>query len=473
MLRSHQPGGLPRHPSSPLGPVRSRALRGLLGGGLALALAVPLSGEATADPTPTPTPTTSPTASPPVSPSPTATPPAGPLATSLALTRSAGTVTFGTTLTLSGVLTRADGSGVPDAPVQVLARTAGQSSRVVLATVRTGADGRFSLGTSPRTTSEYQLRYGGDALDAPALSNKTVSGVRPRISAAFSPAGVKLGQTSLLSGVVAPAYAGTRLAVRRRAADGSWQEAAVVGIDGSGAYRWSVRPGLVGRYVFQVFLPPHPAHLAAATPALAVVVDPRDLRRGDTGGDVTTLEQRLAAQKAYVGRVDGVFDGDLTHAVLAFQKSQGIARTGVYDSATRVRLGAPAPVRLRHPVSGRAVEIDLSKQVLYLSEGGVVRLMVDVSSGSGRLYEQDGVTHRADTPLGSFAIQRKIDDPNHTSPLGVLYRPAFFYQGWAVHGSSSVPAFPASHGCIRVTNPVQDRLFGLLTLGTPVTIYAK
>lgn len=40
-----------------------------------------------------------------------------------------------------------------------------------------------------------------------------------------------------------------------------------------------------------------------------------------------------------------------------------------------------------------------------------------------------------------------------------------------VHGSTSVPAYPASHGCVRVTVPVMDRLWGLLTIGTRVSVY--
>jgi len=447
---------------------------------LAASLTVPLSGlavAATPSPSPSASPTDTPSPAPTDSPSPSASPtatqaPAGPFATSLTLTRSAGSVVFGAMLTLTGQLSRTDGTPVTNAPVQVLARTLGQSSNVVLATLRTGSDGRLSRQVSPRTSAEYQLRYGGDSLSAPALSNKAVSALQPRLSGAFSPAGVKLGQTSVLRGVLSPAYAGAHLAINRRASDGTWSQLATVAIDGTGAYSWSVKPGLVGRYVFNVQLPARPAYLPAGTPALAVQVDPRDLQQGDRGADVLTLERRLAAQKADVGRIDGYFDYDLAHAVVAFQKSQGIPRTFRYDGATRVRLGSPIPVRLRYPTSGRAVEIDLRKQVLYLSEGGALRRVLDVSSGNGQLYDQEGVTHRATTPLGSFSIQRKIDDPNHTSPLGVLYRPAFFYQGWAIHGSGSVPSYPASHGCVRITDPAMDRLYALLTIGTPVTVYS-
>jgi lipoprotein-anchoring transpeptidase ErfK/SrfK len=444
----------------PRSPLRSAAVIGVL---VALLATLSTSTAGAADPTPSPDPSASPTTAP---------TPAGPVATQLRLTRSAGTVVYGATLTLTGTLTRVDGTPLVDAAVQVLSRTGGQTSRVVLATVRTDANGRLSYLLSPRVTAEYQLRYGGDALMAPTVSNKTVSSLRPRINGAFTPAGLKLGQTSVLRGSIAPAYSGSRLAIRRRAADGTWTDAAVVGIDSTGGYSWSVTPGAIGRYVFQVVLPSRPAHLQAATPAMAVQVDARDLARGDTGADVRTLEQRLAAQRADVGRVDGVFDYDLTHAVIAFQKSQGIARTGRYDSATRVRLGAPVPVRLQYPKSGRAVEIDLRKQVLYLSEGGVLRRILDVSTGSGQLYESEGVTHRAVTPRGSFAITRKINDPHHESPLGILYRPAYFYGGFAVHGSSSVPTYPASHGCVRITNPAMDRLYDLLVIGTPVTVYS-
>ena len=101
----------------------------------------------------------------------------------------------------------------------------------------------------------------------------------------------------------------------------------------------------------------------------------------------------------------------------------------------------------------------------------MLRRILDVSTGSGKLYEQDGVTHRAVTPLGSFAITRKINDPAHKSPLGILYRPAYFYGGYAVHGSSSVPTYPASHGCVRITDPAMDRLYDLLVVGTPVTVF--
>jgi lipoprotein-anchoring transpeptidase ErfK/SrfK len=45
------------------------------------------------------------------------------------------------------------------------------------------------------------------------------------------------------------------------------------------------------------------------------------------------------------------------------------------------------------------------------------------------------------------------------APLGRLYRPVYFYGGYAVHGSGSIPAYPASHGCARVSNPAIDMIW--------------
>jgi len=63
---------------------------------------------------------------------------------------------------------------------------------------------------------------------------------------------------------------------------------------------------------------------------------------------------------------------------------------------------------------------------------------------------------------------------NHwvTAKLGVLYRPAYFnYSGYAIHGEPLVPAYPASHGCVRITVPAMNRLYNKLYDGMSVWIY--
>jgi N-acetylmuramoyl-L-alanine amidase len=197
---------------------------------------------------------------------------------------------------------------------------------------------------------------------------------------------------------------------------------------------------------------------------------PRMLRIGSRGADVLALERRLAGLHYDVGRVDSVFDNSTFHGVIAFQKVNRLGRDGVVGPMTRARLARPVAPRVLVRRSGSSLEINLSRQIMIYARGGRVIRIFDISSGSGRLYTVDGQTRRAITPTGNFRITRKIN-AWRTSKLGRLYRPAYFYGGYAVHGSWSVPAYPVSHGCVRVTIAVMNRLYNGLPVGLPVKVY--
>jgi peptidoglycan hydrolase-like protein with peptidoglycan-binding domain len=67
----------------------------------------------------------------------------------------------------------------------------------------------------------------------------------------------------------------------------------------------------------------------------------RDLQTGDTGPDVTSIQKILVAKgllKMPKGEGFGYFGGLTKAAVMAFQKSQGISRTGVVGPKTRAAL---------------------------------------------------------------------------------------------------------------------------------------
>ena len=40
-----------------------------------------------------------------------------------------------------------------------------------------------------------------------------------------------------------------------------------------------------------------------------------------------------------------------------------------------------------------------------------------------------------------------------------------------MHGSPSVPGYPASHGCVRTANADQDFLVPQMPIGSPISIY--
>src|SRR5512135_70226 len=219
-----------------------------------------------------------------------------------------------------------------------------------------------------------------------------------------------------------------------------------------------------------------PAPVAAATassavrPAATSVLAQPVLRYGARGSAVVTLQRRLAALRYDAGPVDGVFGYSTLHAVVAFQKVNRLARDGVVGPLTWAALARPYVPWPRHTSSVYSVEVDLARQVAYLVRYGAVQRILDASTGSGQLYRSGGAWHRAVTPVGEFRVYRRYNGWE-TGPLGSLWRPNYFTGGYAVHGSTSVPAYPASHGCVRVTVPAMDRLWGLLTIGTRVSLY--
>jgi peptidoglycan hydrolase-like protein with peptidoglycan-binding domain len=194
------------------------------------------------------------------------------------------------------------------------------------------------------------------------------------------------------------------------------------------------------------------------------------LRLDESGDSVLALQQRLVELGYWMGEPDGTY-GQLTRqAVMAFQKVEGLGRDGVAGPATQERLavaGRPAPR------GGDGVEIDLERQVLFVVQGGQVQWAINTSTGNGEAYtSSSGGQAVAATPPGQFQVQREIDGLRE-APLGTLYRPKYFNGGIAVHGSGSIPANPASHGCARVTNAAMDMLWssGTAAIGTSVWVY--
>ncbi|MBI4941205.1 MAG: murein L,D-transpeptidase [Actinobacteria bacterium] len=184
------------------------------------------------------------------------------------------------------------------------------------------------------------------------------------------------------------------------------------------------------------------------------------VRLGSHGAAVVALQDRLTTLHYDVGPVDGDFGRSTLHGVCAFQKVQGLRVDGVVGPRTWAALAAPRVPQPRHTLTASAVEIDLTRRVVYLTKGGAVTRIVDASPG------------KASTPTvtGAFTITRRIDGWRR-SPLGLLWRPNYFHEGYALHGSTSVPTYAASHGCVRVTVPAMNRLWPTLSVGERLWVY--
>ena len=153
-----------------------------------------------------------------------------------------------------------------------------------------------------------------------------------------------------------------------------------------------------------------------------------------------------------MGTADGVFGQGTYHAVIAFQKVQGLTRDGVVGSATWARLAKPYVPAPRYRMATASLEVNLARQVIYYVRGGTIQRIIDASTGSGAWYYSQGRWARAITPTGRFRIYWRYNGWQ-AGPLGSMYRPNYFYAGYAVLGMTSVPAYPASHGCVRMTGP--------------------
>jgi len=215
-----------------------------------------------------------------------------------------------------------------------------------------------------------------------------------------------------------------------------------------------------------------------ALPAAPPPADPASLPSltwGDSGPAVQTLQARLNALGFRTTTSAGDFDDGTWSAVLAFQKFEGLDRSGDVTPDVWQRVYQPQGwLPPSQSATVPKVEVDLDRQVVFMlniERPGQVVIM-NTSTGGGYSYTtKDGSTGYAFTPEGDFSVYRTYDGVE-VAPLGTLYRPMYFYGGWAVHGSPSVPAYPASHGCVRLANDDMDWLWDRAPSDLAVTVRA-
>ena len=187
-------------------------------------------------------------------------------------------------------------------------------------------------------------------------------------------------------------------------------------------------------------------------------------------GSILALQKRLGELGYDIGTPDGEWGWRTHHTVMAFQKIEGLARTGKDNAELRAALaGASRPGPLVPNGEANRVEVDLQRQVLLLWRGGELARVLSVSTGNGKRYCVDGDCDTAITPTGSFRIGRKFAG-KEVSRLGELFHPMYFYGGIAIHGSPSVPGGPASHGCVRVPMYAAASLFDQVPRGMAVYV---
>jgi hypothetical protein len=323
---------------------------------------------------------------------------------------------------------------VPGARIQIY------RGRTYVASARVAATGRFATRIRLRSPGPYHARYGA------ARSQERVVQVRPRLVVSLAkaaPVGGRLALTARLE----PAAAGSlRVEIRRGGT-------VVLRRSGRGTLHLRVPTATAGTVQATAASIPSRGFAAPRRTLTATIAQP-SLALGAHGPSVLALERRLAELHYALRGVDATYATDTLEAVLAFQKVNGLSRTGRVDAALWGRLataGIPRP-RLG---GGPHIEVDKTRQVLFEVAGGQVTRVVHVSTGA-----------TGNTPLGTWHVYRKVPGFDW-----VLWYPLYFLRGFAIHGYPSVPAYPASHGCVRVPMWIAPSLFAGYGHGASITIY--
>jgi PKD repeat protein len=301
--------------------------------------------------------------------------------------------------------------------------------------------GRFAFRVRQSAPTTYSARF------QTVPSNQVAIRLRPGLDVAV-PRSRMIGRPLVVRAELRPRSAG-RLRVR------VWRSGRKLparDFGGRAVLRLSTKR--VASYVILIKVTPAGSYAGRAQTARTNVFLPY-LALGASGPSVRILERRLAELHYLLRGVDGLYSYDTADAVLAFQKVNGLARTGhvtPVDWRRLQRAGVPRP-RYRY---GHHLEVDKTRQVLFEVDHGQVVRVVHVSTGA-----------TGNTPVGRWRIYSKVPG---TLPTG-MFDSNFFLRGFAIHGYPSVPPYPASHGCVRMPNWAAPIIFASSYYGETIYIY--
>ncbi len=202
---------------------------------------------------------------------------------------------------------------------------------------------------------------------------------------------------------------------------------------------------------------------------------------GTRGGpNLAAVQLRLTQLGFWNSGASGQWGTTTSQAVMAFQKYIGLPTTSRVDTATAAYLSNYTFKAHGSSNTGTLIEVDKGKQLLFVVVDGKTQWVVNTSTASGKAYSEPDQNHPgqlqtgvAITPDGLFKTYRERPVGWWAGDLGQIYRPKYFSGGTAVHGLSSVPDYPASHGCVRVSPAAMDWIWdnNIMPLGIPVWVH--
>jgi hypothetical protein len=316
-------------------------------------------------------------------------------------------------------------------------RSAGGWLRIAAA--RTDSAGRFNTRLRPGKTGILRARIG--TLHSPVERLTVAPELKARVG----------------SGV---AFVGAPLVVRARPATSASFTVTVLrsgrkvaGTHGRPGARLMVPTPGIGAFAARI-------ELGGGTLTVPLRATARTLSYGSTGADVAGLRTRLADLHVHVPAPSTTFGSELSDSVVAFQKARGLDRTGTVDETTWRALSQDVVPTPRYRRADTHIEVSKSRQILMIVRNGETLWYLPVSSGAGGI-----------TPVGNYRILWKALATTTWLGPAILYRTMTFHTNYAIHGFPSVPAYPASHGCVRIPIWIADWLYQQSPVGEPVYVY--
>ena len=201
--------------------------------------------------------------------------------------------------------------------------------------------------------------------------------------------------------------------------------------------------------------------------------------RGD-GAATAAAQWRLLELGFWLQEPNGDYGLTTQQAVMAFQKYYGLSADGTLGEETAAMMNAVAERPRASADAGTLVEVDKSKQLLFFVIDGRTTWILNTSTGSEIPYDEpdqntpgERQTGDSITRNGLHDVYREREEGWWEGDLGEIYRPKYFSGGQAVHGSNSIPNYPASHGCVRVSVPAMDWIWeqDLMPMDIPVWVH--
>lgn len=199
-----------------------------------------------------------------------------------------------------------------------------------------------------------------------------------------------------------------------------------------------------------------------------------------SGADTQVIQLRLLQLGFWLSAADGEYGLTTRQAVMAFQKYLGLRATGEVNSDTAAYLTALTIKAHGQSDAGTLVEVDKGKQLLFFIVDGKTQWVFNTSTATGLPYEEQDKNTPGEiqkgvsiTPDGLWKVNRERPEGWWEGDLGKIYRPKYFRGGVAVHGSNSIPNYPASHGCVRLSVPAMDFVWdnNMMPMSTTVWVH--